>query len=61
MNLYQKDIVMRGKNIEFVVIKIGTTNIYSELFLITYHCIVCLATALQAALFPHCSASGSDF
>lgn len=51
-----------GKNFFFFfVIKIETTNIYSELFIITYHCMVCLTTVFQAGTFSHCSANGPDF
>lgn len=36
---------------KFVVVKIGTTNIYSELFIITYHCVVSQEFFKQAS-FP---------
>lgn len=40
-----------GGELKFVVIKIGTSDIYSELFIITYHCGVSQQFFKQAS-FP---------
>lgn len=52
---------MEEGEIKFVVIKIETANIYSELFIITQYCMVCLTTVFQAGTSSHCSANGPDF
>lgn len=48
---------MREGKLKFVVIKMGTANIYGELFINT----AWSHSSSQADIFTHCSVNGSDF